>query len=250
MGDSHVRDGAGIVRCVRGAAVARPGAWPALLLAAWLAVTPAATSGAWDAERMVRAAAAHSQRTEQAARQLLDLLNRLGKRELREPREIRARLDAVNDYFNRSVAFADDSAVWGVEDHWASPLETLSKAAGDCEDYAIAKYFTLVASGVPSASLRLVYVRAMLPASQGLAARSQAHMVLAHYEDRSEDPLILDNLVPEIRRASLRSDLTPVFSFNGEGLWHGAGAQTAGDPMLRLSRWREVVRKARTEGFE
>jgi GGDEF domain-containing protein len=86
-----------------------------------------------------------------------------------------------------------------------------------------------VASGVPSASLRLVYVRAMLPASQGLPARSQAHMVLAHYEDRSEDPLILDNLVPEIRRASLRSDLTPVFSFNGEGLWHGAGAQTAGD---------------------
>ena len=75
-------------------------------------------------------------------------------------------------------------------------------------------------------------------------------MVLAHYEDRSEDPLILDNLVPEIRRASLRSDLTPVFSFNGEGLWHGAGAQTAGDPMLRLSRWREVVRKARVEGFE
>lgn len=247
MGDSHVRDGAGIVRIVRRAALPRPGTWSAALLAGWLWLVPVPTSGAWDAERMVRAAAAHSQRTEQAARQLLDLMARLGQRDMRE---IRGRLDAVNEYVNRSVTFADDTVVWGTEDHWASPLETLSKGSGDCEDYAIAKYFTLVAGGVPAASLRLVYVRAMLPATQALPARSQAHMVLAHYEGRSEDPLILDNLVPEIRRASLRSDLTPVFSFNGEGLWHGAGAQTAGDPMLRLSRWREVVRKARTEGFE
>jgi len=90
----------------------------------------------------------------------------------------------------------------------------------------------------------------MLPAIGGLPARAQAHMVLAYYGGGSDDPLILDNLVGDIRRASRRSDLTPVFSFNGEGLWQGAGVQTAGDPMARLSRWRDVVRKARAEGFE
>lgn len=244
MGDCDARDGAGIVRVERRASVARWCRRSAVWAVASLVLASAPTPGAWDAERMVRAAAAHSQRTEQAARNLLDLLARVGAR------EPRARLDAVNDYFNRSISFSDDTVVWGAEDHWASPVETLSKGSGDCEDYAIAKYFTLVASGMPAASLRLVYVRAMLPASQGVPARSQAHMVLAHYEDRSEDPLILDNLIPEIRRASTRSDLTPVFSFNSEGLWHGAGVQTAGDPVQRLSRWRDVLRKARIEGFE
>jgi len=193
---------------------------------------------------MLRAAAATSQRAEQAARELRELLNDLPARDLR------SRLSAVNEHFNRVIAFTDDASLWGQEDHWASPVETLSRGAGDCEDYAIAKYFSLVAAGVPLAKLRLVYVRAMLAATPGQPARSLAHMVLAYYEERSEDPLILDNLVPQIRKASERADLTPVFSFNSEGLWQGAGAKTAGDPLARLSRWREVVRKARLEGFE
>jgi hypothetical protein len=43
--------------------------------------------------------------------------------------------------------------------------------------------------------------------------------------------------------------LQPVFSFNSEGLWQGVGGQSAGDPLARLSRWREVLAKARAEGF-
>jgi predicted transglutaminase-like cysteine proteinase len=213
-------------------------------LALCLALGADREAGAWDGERLVRAAAAVSQRAEQAARSLRDLLTALPARDLR------ARLTAVNDHFNRTIEFGEDIAVWAREDYWASPIETLSRGMGDCEDYATAKYFSLVAAGVPVASLRLVYVRAMLPATPSQAARSQAHMVLAYYEGRSEDPLILDNLVPQIRRASERADLTPVFSFNSEGLWQGAGMESAGDPMARLSRWRDVVRKARQEGFE
>lgn len=244
MGDCGEPTGGGSVGRARRVGVARP--WPLLawLLAALLAGAPAAPAAAWDAERMVRAAAAAGQHSEQAARQLRDLLAGLAARDLR------GRLAAVNDHVNRTVAFADDAVVWGQPDYWASPLETLARGAGDCEDLAIAKYFSLVAAGVPARQLRLVYVRAMLPAGGGLPARSQAHMVLAHYDGAAEDPLILDNLVPQIRRASERTDLTPVFSFNGEGLWQGAGALPAGDPMARLSRWREVVRKARLEGFE
>jgi hypothetical protein len=74
-------------------------------------------------------------------------------------------------------------------------------------------------------------------------------MVVAYYARGADEPQILDNLVGDIRPASLRPDLTPVFSFNTDGLWQGAGKVAEGDPLARLSRWRDVVRKARTEGF-
>ena len=163
--------------------------------------------------------------------------------ELDEP----ARLQAINQFFNRNVQFRDDREVWGQVDHWASPLETLGQGQGDCEDYAIAKYFGLLALGLPAAKLRLVYVRAQLGGPQGAV---QAHMVLAYYAVPSAEPLILDNLIADIRPASRRPDLVPVFSFNGEGLWQGVGAQAAGDPVARLSRWREVLAKAGAEGFQ
>ena len=75
-------------------------------------------------------------------------------------------------------------------------------------------------------------------------------MVLAYYAQPGAEPLILDNLVGEVRAASRRPDLTPVFSFNSEGLWQGAAGAAAGDPTVRLSRWREVLAKARAEGFQ
>jgi len=158
-----------------------------------------------------------------------------------------ARLAAINEFFNRRIVFTDDEVVWGVLDYWASPLELLDKGRGDCEDYAIAKYFSLIAAGVPAARLRLVYVRAQVGGVGGVVV---AHMVLAHYAQPDAEPLILDNLIEDIRPASRRPDLTPVFSFNGEGLWQGAAGPSAGDPTARLSRWRDVLAKARAEGFQ
>ncbi len=156
-------------------------------------------------------------------------------------------LTTFNEFFNRRIVFTPDSEAWGQADYWASPLETLGKGRGDCEDYVIAKYFSLLAAGMPPAKLRLVYVRATLGGPGGAV---QAHMVLAYYAQPGAEPLILDNLLGEIRAASRRPDLVPVFSFNSEGLWQGVGAQTAGDPVARLSRWREVLAKARAEGFQ
>jgi len=158
-----------------------------------------------------------------------------------------ARLVAVNQFFNRRIVFAEDEQVWGVADHWASPLELLERGRGDCEDYAIAKYFSLIAAGVPMQRLRLIYVRAQIGGPGGIV---QAHMVLAHYARPDAEPLILDNLIDDLKPASRRPDLTPVFSFNGEGLWQGAAGPAAGDPTARLSRWREVLAKARAEGFQ
>ena len=158
--------------------------------------------------------------------------------------DVPAQLQAVNQFFNARIEFATDEQAWGQADYWASPLEALAKGRGDCEDYAIAKYFSLVAAGMPVARLRLVYVRAQL--DDGLA---QAHMVLAYRPPGGGDLQILDNLVDAVLPAAQRSDLEPVFSFNSEGLWQGVGRVSAGDPRLRLTRWREVLHKARAEGF-
>lgn len=153
------------------------------------------------------------------------------------------RLKAINTFFNRQVLYRDDRETWGAVDYWASPLESLAKGQGDCEDYAIGKYFSLLAAGVPGVKMRLVYVRAQIGGGIG------AHMVLAYYPEPNAEPLILDNLITDIRPASRRPDLAPVFSFNAEGLWQGVAGASAGDPAARLSRWREVLAKVKAEGW-
>lgn len=153
------------------------------------------------------------------------------------------KLKTINTFFNRQILYRDDRETWGVVDYWASPLETLGKGQGDCEDYAIGKYFSLIAAGIPSVKMRMVYVRAQV------GGGIQAHMVLAFYPEPNAEPMILDNLVTEIRPASRRPDLVPVFSFNAEGLWQGVSGSSAGDPSARLSRWRDVFAKAKAEGW-
>lgn len=154
------------------------------------------------------------------------------------------KIKAMNTFFNRQIQFRTDMETWGVVDYWASPMELLNRGQGDCEDYAIAKFFSLVAMNVSPAKMRMVYVRAQL------GGTVQAHMVLAYYPEPSAEPLILDNLITEMRPASRRPDLAPVFSFNAEGLWQGVGTSSAGgDPVARLSRWREVLSKAKAEGW-
>jgi predicted transglutaminase-like cysteine proteinase len=154
---------------------------------------------------------------------------------------------AVNDFFNQNTRFADDIVHWKTSDYWATPLETLGSGAGDCEDYTIAKYFTLIRLGVPIEHLRLIYVKAQI--GGGSSKVFQAHMVLGYYEQPNSIPLILDSLMSTIEPANRRSDLLPVFSFNSGGLWVGNQAQSQIDPTARLSRWRDVLERMKQEGF-
>jgi predicted transglutaminase-like cysteine proteinase len=197
---------------------------------------------AWGSDTaMLIAAKNRSPLVQNQVRALQDLISNVSNQE--DDRK----LDVINQFFNRRVLFSEDTDVWGQIDYWASPFEMFDRGRGDCEDYAIGKYFTLTTAGVPINKLRLVYVRAQLGGNGGPLI---AHMVLAYYPQPDADPLILDNLVTQIRPASRRLDLQPVFSFNGEGLWRGVGAQPAQDPTSRLSRWRDVQEKARAEGFK
>lgn len=209
----------------------------ALLAAALLFVS---VSWAWDGPRILLNAATLPAAARAKAARLVALVE--GQRGA----PVAQQLEQVNQFFNQQVDWRDDALVWGQTDYWASPLQTLAKGAGDCEDLVMAKYFALLGMGVPEASLRLVYVRAELD------GRTQAHMVLAWYASPGAEPLILDNLDPVVRRASQRRDLAPVFSFNTQGLWQGsggAGAKDTGSPLTRLTIWRDALARARAEGF-
>lgn len=155
-----------------------------------------------------------------------------------------SRLRLANDFWNNNIRGGVDQQIWGQEDYWATPLETLGKGWADCEDYVIGKYFSLVHMGVDPAKLRLVYVRARV-GGMG-SSQSIAHMVLGYYETPTSEPLILDNLVGSIVPAGQRRDLQPVFSFNAHGVYVGSKASGS---VERITRWQGLLSRMRQEGF-
>lgn len=162
----------------------------------------------------------------------------------------RDKLKKVNDFINRRIQFDDDLSIYNYTDYWATPLETIGHGRGDCEDFAIIKYFSLKDAGIAVSKLRLVYVKARLDGPNGPG--SIAHMVLAYYPTPNAEPLVLDNLVNEIVPASQRKDLQPVFSFNSEAIWNGAAGNAArgAGGTGQLSRWQDLLLRARKEGIE
>lgn len=146
---------------------------------------------------------------------------------------IENQLYEINNFFNR-VPYISDIKHWGKSDYWATPIEMLHTNGGDCEDYVIAKYFTLRAVGVPDSKLRMMFVTAL--------RQNQAHMVLAYYPEPNAIPLILDNINPRILPANDRRDLRPVYSFNGEGLFK-AKAQGRGTKLgnSRHKMWDDLT---------
>lgn len=151
-----------------------------------------------------------------------------------------SKLRLANDFFNQP-RFTTDDEVWQREDYWATPVEFLIADAGDCEEFAIAKYFTLARMGTADAALRITYVKAL--------TLDQPHMVLAWYETPAADPLILDNLDPRILPASRRPDLIPVYSFNGTDLWlaRSRREQVRSGEAASLSHWRELQDRLASE---
>ena len=76
----------------------------------------------------------------------------------------------VNNFFNKTIPYKADEDAWNKRDYWATPLEFIVNYAGDCEDFAIAKYYSLKKLGVPVNKMRLTYARAI--------DINQAHMVM------------------------------------------------------------------------
>ncbi len=147
------------------------------------------------------------------------------------------KLTKVNDFFNNQVAFVSDAQHYKQEDYWATPVEFLATGGGDCEDFSLAKYFTLKAMGIEEKKLNLTYVKAL--------ELNEAHMVMTYFKTPDAEPLVLDNLKSAIKPASQRTDLLPVYSFNGTGLWlakqRGRGKYVGRSD--RLKRWQELQKR-------
>lgn len=151
-----------------------------------------------------------------------------------------AQLSVVNRFWNSSIVQAEDSSVWNQTDFWATPLDSLGKGLGDCEDFVIGKYFSLISLGVSPEKLRFIYVRAQVNNT------AIAHMVLGYYETLTAEPLVLDSLINTIKPASERGDLTPVFSFNVQGIYV-PGAKPAS--VNQIGRWRTLIQRMQSQGF-
>ena len=151
------------------------------------------------------------------------------------------RLAQANAFFNQ-MRFLNDGEHWGSRDYWATPLEFLGTWAGDCEEFAIAKYVTLVKTGTPTEKLRITYVKAL--------ELNQAHMVLTWAEQAGDVPLVLDNLIGEIKPANQRRDLLPVYSFNADSLWlTQGGAEKRVSDSSRVGRWQDLRQRMSKEIF-
>lgn len=148
----------------------------------------------------------------------------------------RQKLELVNTFLNE-LPFIDDALHWQREDYWATPVEFLASSGGDCEDFSIAKYFSLRLLGIEDEKMSLTYVKAV--------NLNQAHMVLTYFKSPGAVPLVLDNLTNSILPADKRNDLLPIYSFNGSGLWlakqRGKGKQVGGSD--RLGKWRQLLKR-------
>lgn len=145
----------------------------------------------------------------------------------------RQKLEKVNQFFNR-MRFLDDIKLWRKKDYWATPLEFLGAAGGDCEDFSISKYFTLLELGIPDEKMRMVYVKAL--------DYNQFHMVVAYYDTPSSEPVILDNLIGWNPSCQPTRDLVPIYSFNGSHLWlmKARGQGELAGQSSRLGLWTDL----------
>ncbi len=123
-----------------------------------------------------------------------------GMDELNQIREVQAHL--------RQIPYILDHQNWGVDDYWGTPLEFLTRA-GDCEDYSIAKYFSLRRLGFSPDQLRIVVLQ-----DENLRL---LHAVLAVYVNG--DILILDNQIPHVVSHTSIHHYRPLYSINEEAWW-------------------------------
>jgi hypothetical protein len=151
------------------------------------------------------------------------------------------RVNKAHYTIHRAIIYRTDMQIYGVEDYWAAPLETLYRRVGDCEDIAILKYFVLLASGVPYEKLKLEYVKT----SQG-----QGHMVLGYYEPaNTKDPLIIDNLRLDPYQKSQATTMGIkefIFSIDLDSMYY-SGIKLKST--ATLTKWMEVIQKAKTDSM-
>lgn len=73
-------------------------------------------------------------------------------------KDIAEKARAVDAAIDTQITYATDPETSQKADYWSSPMETLQIKKGDCEDFAILKYYTLRELGVPADKMFVVAV--------------------------------------------------------------------------------------------
>jgi predicted transglutaminase-like cysteine proteinase len=115
------------------------------------------------------------------------------------------KLSYTNSFYNKILPINDETK-YQVDDYWATPKEFLIEGRGDCEDYAIAKYFTLLSLGIKENKLFLAVVK--------VKNATNYHMILLYIENKNSMPLVLDNLSFKVVPLNKRPKLKVKFIFN------------------------------------
>lgn len=128
---------------------------------------------------------------------------------------LKEQVQKVNNFFNQ-WPYKFDKEIWGVEDYWATPREFVERS-GDCEDYAISKYYALRDLGVPASQLRVAAVKDVI--------RNLGHAVLIVYMEN--DAYVLDNLTNLVLSHNKLKHYAPQYSVNEEYLWRHVKPKSA-----------------------
>jgi len=119
-------------------------------------------------------------------------------------------LNRINFYLNRLLPQYDD-VINNKLDNWATPKEFLTVGYGDCEDYVIIKYYSLIKLGFDEKKLYLTLVKEKF--------RGGNHMVLTYFKTQGKSPLVLDNLSFKILDLKTREDLEAELFINSSGVY-------------------------------
>lgn len=145
------------------------------------------------------------------------------------------KIDAVNSLVNDMIEYTKDPVQYGVADYWATPRETLESGAGDCEDYAILKYYILKEAGVDINRLRFYFIKASNRPNSAFA-----HMVLAYY-DEYDDPILLNNTTSDLLRLSEKPQYSVLYAFNEVSVHHDGGE--------RFDRIQAIIKNINDKNF-
>jgi len=127
------------------------------------------------------------------------------------------KISVTNKFFNK-YRWISDLENWGSSDYWANPIEFIVSQGGDCEDFALAKYFTLIEMGIPAEELMITIVQ--------LESSNEVHAVLVYRDSTSREPLVLDNITTSVLPLKNRNDIKPLY-----GLWDSSGYE------MSVAKW-------------
>lgn len=150
------------------------------------------------------------------------------------------KIELINSYINTLMPRYDDFYNKNV-DIWSTRGEFLRRGGGDCEEYAITKKDSLKDLGINSETCLLVVKEKII---------GGYHMVLALWEKKNSEPIILDNLSFRIMPISKRYDLEPMYCLkDGKYYKLEQNGKILKPINIRISSYEKLLKKQENEKF-